>query len=100
MKHQPRIRPRVLEQTFPICFETHSCRARPKPFADLCSRSGLICDWPKTLCKTSPEAFSVAGKWNNTITKTQNWLYSDIARASLYVKSWIDNGIGEIIGKK
>ncbi len=43
------------------------------------------------------QAFSVAG---NTITKTRNRLHSDTARASLCAKSWIDNGIGENIGKK
>ena len=38
------------------------------------------------------QAFSVAG---NTISKTQNWLYSETARVSLCTKSWIDNKIGE-----
>jgi len=38
------------------------------------------------------QAFSVA---TNTITKTHNRLHPTIAKASLYVKSWIANGIGE-----
>ncbi|GET02691.1 zinc finger BED domain-containing protein RICESLEEPER 2-like [Rhizophagus clarus] len=37
------------------------------------------------------QAFSVAG---NTITKTRNRLNSEIARATLCAKSWIENGVG------
>jgi hypothetical protein len=38
------------------------------------------------------QAFSVAG---NTITKTRNRLHPETARASLCVKSWVENNIGE-----
>ena len=44
---------------------------------------------------TCEQAFSVVG---NTISKTQNRLHLEIARASLCIKSWIDNKIGEQIG--
>ena len=43
------------------------------------------------------QAFSIAG---NIITKTQNKLHPETARASLCVKSWIDNKVGEKIGGK
>jgi len=43
------------------------------------------------------QAFSIT---NNTITKTQNWLSSEIVRASLCAKSWIDNNIEKQIEDK
>ena len=42
---------------------------------------------------TSEQAFSVA---SNTLTKIRNRLHSTTARASLCLKSWIVNNLGEI----
>jgi hypothetical protein len=39
------------------------------------------------------QAFSVAG---NTITKTRNRLNPETARATLYAKSRIENGVGTL----
>ncbi|EXX56162.1 hypothetical protein RirG_218730 [Rhizophagus irregularis DAOM 197198w] len=43
------------------------------------------------------QTFSVAG---NTITKVQNRLCPETARASLCTKSWIENNIGKQIQLK
>ena len=40
----------------------------------------------------SEQAFSVAG---NTVTRTQNRLFPETARACLCMKNWIVNKIGE-----
>ena len=64
------------------------------PVLSIMARDYLAIQSTSVACE---QAFSVAG---NTITKTRNRLHSDTARASLCAKSWIDNGIGENIGKK
>lgn len=64
------------------------------PVLSLMARDYLAIQSTSVACE---QAFSVAG---NTITKTQNRLHPETARASLCAKSWIDNGIGENTGKK
>jgi hAT family C-terminal dimerisation region len=58
------------------------------PILSLIARDYLII---QSTSVSSEQAFSVAG---NTITQTRNRLDPETARASLCLKSWIENGLG------
>ncbi|GBB87003.1 hypothetical protein RclHR1_13460004 [Rhizophagus clarus] len=74
-----------------LWWQTHSTEF---PVLSLMAKDYLAIQSTSVACE---QAFSVAG---NTITKVQNRLCPETARASLCTKSWIENNIGEQIRLK